>query len=187
MRNCIVRNNRARSILISTAGDVLIENNHFKKCTYAGVLTAGDADFWFESGPFRNIIIRDNIFEDLGLAGGSAPVLGLLPHVDTNIDPEWYYHQNLVFERNTINTFSRNIVSARSVKDIVFKDNIINQSENYVSVAKDDDPVFVFEDCRDIQIEGNQYNWEKEASIRLLGRTTGVRAEKNHNIEIVNR
>jgi hypothetical protein len=181
IRNCIVRQNRARGILISTAGKVLVENNKFIKCTYAGVMTAGDANYWFESGPVKNLIIRNNLFEDQGLCVGNAPILSFEPQVGNQIDTTWYYHQNIVFENNTINTFSRILVQARSVKNFIFRNNEINKSLNYPS-ASDDGPVFDFSGCSDVLIDNNKYNWGKKATINAQNGSVRIHSINNENI-----
>ena len=50
----------ARGILISTAGEVVVENNTFEATTMFGILFEGDATFWHESGPVNNVLIKNN-------------------------------------------------------------------------------------------------------------------------------
>jgi hypothetical protein len=54
--------NRARGILVSTPGKVLIENNIFASSGSA-ILIAGDANYWYETGGVRDVTIRGNDFQ----------------------------------------------------------------------------------------------------------------------------
>jgi len=61
-RNNISRNNRARSVLISAGGRVLIEGNRFERPSMMSVLIEGDNRFWYESGAVTDVTIRNNSF-----------------------------------------------------------------------------------------------------------------------------
>ncbi|MDX1285953.1 MAG: right-handed parallel beta-helix repeat-containing protein, partial [Draconibacterium sp.] len=58
------KNCRARGLLISTPGEVRIENNIFESSGSA-ILIAGDANGWFESGAVTDVLIKGNTFTDL--------------------------------------------------------------------------------------------------------------------------
>ncbi len=181
IRNCTVRNNRARSILISTAGNVLVENNRFLTCTYTGILIPGNFDFWYESGPVRNVTIRNNVFEDLGLSVGNAPFIDIGWGLKDETKPPYYFHSNIVVENNTINTFGRLLVKAVSVDNLQFRNNTINRSKNYPVVANEDGPAFIIERCNKVMIEGNNYKWGNKATIENKN-TTGLTVKNNTNI-----
>ena len=180
MTGCEVRQNRARGILVSTAGKVLVEGNRFIKCTYAGIQTAGDANYWFESGPVTDFTIRNNLFEGQGLAVGNAPVLAINPEVGDSSDSTWCYHHNITFENNTVNAFSRIIVDARSIGNFIFRDNTINRDPAYPQ-ASAESPAFRFTNCHGVSVENNVYNWGKETAIEASG-TTGLRSVGNKGI-----
>ena len=59
--------NRARGLLVSTPGRVLIENNRFQSSGSA-ILIAGDANDWYESGAVRDVTIRGNVFGEACLS-----------------------------------------------------------------------------------------------------------------------
>ena len=105
LTNSSVRRNRARSILISTQGKVLLENNSFSSCTGVSLLFEGDATFWYESGPVRNVVIRSNKFSDFGLEGTGGPIIQFTPRVSNTGNPTFYYHRNIVFENNDCSVF----------------------------------------------------------------------------------
>lgn len=76
---CTVRYNRARSFLLSTPGDVCVENSDLSSMM-AGIRICGDANYWFESGRTRNVVIRNNRFGTMATGGRS-------PQAVLQIDP----------------------------------------------------------------------------------------------------
>lgn len=62
--NSTIKGNRARGILVSTA-DVLIENCTFDRTMMSAILFEV-SNYWNESRPGKNVIIRNNIFDDCG-------------------------------------------------------------------------------------------------------------------------
>lgn len=181
MRNSTVRRNRARTLLISTQGNVLIEKNTFMTCTYASLLFEGDATYWHESGPVSNVVIRKNTFKDFGLSGGEAPIIRFTPRVAFDGKPNHYYHKNIIFENNHCEVFGKNFVFARSVENFVCRGNTILPSKSYPLSQKKAD-VFRFEYSKDIKIENNNYKFEKEATI-YLDKYSNAIIKKNKGIE----
>lgn len=78
-RNNVVRNNRARSILVSTPRKVIIEGNTFSSMMSA-ILFEGDMDHWYEPGAVRDVTIRNNKFLDGTYGGADFPTIFINPH-----------------------------------------------------------------------------------------------------------
>lgn len=163
-RNSIVRQNRARTILVSTQGDVLIENNHFSTCSSASMLFEGDATYWHESGPVSNVIIRNNVFENFGLASRGSQILRFTPRVTYDGAPSHYYHKNVYFEDNVCEVFNRSFVYANSVENLVIKGNTIKESKDF-PLSNTKGTVFEFVNSKDVRIEDNDYQWSEKAVI----------------------
>jgi len=178
MRNTVVRRNRARSILISTGGNVLVENNRFESCTFTSILFEGDGTFWHESGPVRNVIIRNNHFRDFGLASGNAPLIQFSPRVSFEAEPTHYYHHNIQFLNNTCEVFGRTVANILTVDGFVFSGNVIRVSGNY-PLAEVSQPVFNIKQSQNILIENNDYLWNTEAVIQTDEWTKNIRVRKN--------
>ena len=178
MKNTTVRRNRARTMLISTGGNVIVENNDFQTCTFASILLEGDGTFWHESGPVRNVIIRNNHFRDFGLASGNAPLIQFSARIKFEDKPTHYYHQNIVFEDNTCEVFGRIVANISYVDGFVFRGNTIKQSHSYPQ-ASADGPVFNFKASRNILIEKNEYLWDREATIKADKWTDNIKVSKN--------
>lgn len=166
IRGCTVRYNRARSLLLSTLGDVLVENCDFKS-QMSGINVSGDANFWFESGPTRNIVIRNNRFEDLGIGGnGPMPVL-LVDPVLPVMGNDFYYHDKIVFTGNRISTFDSQLVYARSVRSIEVSDNEFIDSGNYRPLFPNLSAIDL-QSCENVKIEGNDFaGWKDDATVSL--------------------
>ena len=167
VKNCTVKQNRARSLLISTSKSVLVENNYFASMM-AGIRICGDANYWFESGPVSNVIVRGNTFENLGI-GGHAPqaILQIDPIIGKKYREDGYYHKNIVFENNTIKTFDPLIIYALSVDGLIIRNNTIIQTKICPQIFSDLSH-FDLQNCTNIKIEGNIYKGDNEASVSVI-------------------
>ena len=63
IKNCVMRGNRARGILLGSRGRMVIEGNTFHM-PGAAILFEGDARFWFEQAGVRDVVIRGNTFDN---------------------------------------------------------------------------------------------------------------------------
>lgn len=100
IHDCVFRNNRARGLLISTAGQVIIEDNVFR-IAGAAILMESDANYWFESGSIKDVTVRRNRFIECG----DVPVWGKgviqsSPRV-LKEDPTRKFHKRLHVHNNT--------------------------------------------------------------------------------------
>lgn len=167
MKGCTVRNNRARSILISTPKPVLIENNHFDSMM-AGILIAGDANSWFESGNVGEVIIRNNTFVNMG-KGGEAPqsILQISPEIPKEERAKGYYHGKIVFEGNTIKTFDSQVVYVMSVSDLTIRNNKFIQTKDYKPIYDNLSYIDV-QNCKTVVVEGNSYEGDHEVEVSAI-------------------
>ncbi len=114
--NLTATNNRVdmdscRGFLLTTRGKVRVENNTFYRCAMSGILSEDDAEGWFESGPVRDMLIRNNKFIGCGL--------DINPQTRSG-KPEEAVHENIRIEGNF---FDGGGVSARSVKGLTVTGN----------------------------------------------------------------
>jgi hypothetical protein len=163
IRNCrILKQNRARGILVTTPEKVTIEDNYFRSAGTA-ILIEGDMNYWFESGANRDVTIRNNVFEDCltsgnitgsGLEWGEA-IITITPSHRPQTDKDEPYHQNIHIENNVFKTFDTPLVHARSVRGLTFKNNEIIRTYSF----KPDlwqKTSFLLDGCRDVVISGNK-------------------------------
>ena len=60
--NCEFKEVPTRGILVTTRKPIVIENNTFDGMSMAGIYISDDAQGWYESGPVRDVTIRNNTF-----------------------------------------------------------------------------------------------------------------------------
>jgi hypothetical protein len=155
MTNCIVRQNRARSILISTPKKVLIENNEFASMM-SGLLVAGDVNYWFESGPVNDFTLLNNKFINCCTDGRGSTVIYIGPELPNKANNSGYYHKNITIEGNIIEAFDHGIIYAQSVENLIIRNNSIEQTFDFDPIFPEK-PTIDLKLCRNVLIENNQY------------------------------
>jgi hypothetical protein len=158
MKGCIVRNNRARSILLQTGNKILIENNTFECSSASGIKFEGDAMFWWEAGKVENVNIKRNRFINI-----MGPCITIAPNVNIQKHPLARYHKGVKIYDNIFDIFNKCIVKAHAVDGFEFRNNIIRQNNSYDS--NEEEPVLQFTGSEDIVIKDNQYLWDGQFSI----------------------
>jgi len=123
---------RARGILVSTPKPVVIENNVFESSGCA-VLIPGDANYWFESGACRDVLIRHNHFTDGCLTSMyqfCEAIISICPEIPKpSIDKP--FHHNIRITENTFHAFQAPVLYALSVSGLEFTSNVIIKSQAY--------------------------------------------------------
>ena len=114
--NITARNNHismdpVRGFLFTTRGKVLVEGNTFLRCAMPGILIEDDAEGWFESGPVRDVTIRNNHFVECGIQ--------ITPQTHSNNPDEWV-HENIRIEGNFFENAS---LYAKNVKGLTISGN----------------------------------------------------------------
>jgi len=104
LENNIVRNNRARSFLISTPRKVVVRNNHLSSQMASFRLT-GDLGLWNESGPNDGLLIENNLIENAVYGGNGPQAIFLIDPQYVDDDFEGIYSRNIIIRNNTIKTF----------------------------------------------------------------------------------
>ena len=183
MRNNTVRENRARSVLVTTKGRVLIEDNYFSSQMH-GILIEGDNNKWYESGAVQDVTIRNNTFENIGYEVTKRyPLLASPLYTRDQRMGEGQYHRKIHFTGNTIKSFNGLIAKARSVAGLNISGNRIEFSTDYP--AADEGPAIVLEYCDDVTVEGNRtIGFERPLSIVSSPATTNGCFRGNQGFEV---
>jgi pectate lyase len=158
VKNSFFGNCRARGMLVTTPGKVMIENNVFESSGSA-ILIAGDANGWFESGAVNDVVIRNNLFNDVCLTAGyqfSEAIISIYPEIP-KMNSELPFHRNIRIEKNTFHPFDYPVLYAKSVKGLIFNDNSINRSTRFQSYHKRRFMI-TLEACKKVEIFRNKLN-----------------------------
>ena len=167
IRNCsILKQHRARGILVTTPKKVIIEDNYFRTAGTA-ILIEGDMDYWFESGANRDVTIRNNVFENCLTSGcitgnrweWGEGIITITPSHRPQSENTEPYHQNIHIENNIFKTFDVPLMHARSVRGLYFRNNEIIRTyafEPYLWQKSS----FLLDGCRDVVITGNKIHNE---------------------------
>ncbi|PTX59699.1 hypothetical protein C8N46_1089 [Kordia periserrulae] len=156
LENNIVRNNRARSFLISTPRKVVVRNNRLSSQMASFRLT-GDLGLWNESGPNEGLLIENNIIED-AVYGGNGPqsIFLIDPQYVDKDNFEGMYSRNIIIRNNTIKTFDSSIMLAMSVDGLVFENNEVIQTNTYKPIFPNTTNIRIV-NCKNAVIKGNTY------------------------------
>ena len=142
VKNCTLQKAFPRGLLITTRGNVLIENNYFQT-TASAIHISGDCNNWFESGYVQNMIIQNNTFYRCGIAkaSGRTPnynVINIVPSISTPDISGEYFHKNICITGNQFITAHPNVLKAVSVQNLIFRQNTFDISEPIVTLTNCD-------------------------------------------------
>lgn len=151
IKGCRFLGNRARGLLIGSRGPVIIEDNYFH-IAGASILFEGDGSYWYEQSGVRDVVIRNNVFENCNygsLGWGLACIAVGTGVVDCNTSR---YHKNIRVDGNTFRVFDPRIVHLYSVDGFAFAiDNVIEYTKDYPDTVKERNN-FVTNSCDNIII-----------------------------------
>lgn len=164
IRGCTFRNVPTRGILCTTRQPVLIEDNLFFNMSMATIYLSNDSDQWYESGPIRDMTIRNNTFYIKSIGRTSweyAPAVYIhpvtkgsgLPSVENPI------HKNITIEGNTFYMDTDTVVKAESVENLTIRNNKIMRAN----------PVTIQIEASEKQSDGT--------SLLLEGNSMGLRVD----------
>lgn len=155
-----IRNSRfeqtiSRGTLVTTRRKVLIENNVYYRTGMHAILIEDDASGWYESGPVKDVFIRNNQFIECGFNSqpGSYPI-----HINPQnheLIPGQYVHENIRIEGNFFKIFNQPVLSARSTKGLYFTNNKVEQS--LLLPAGKAKPTFELTACQHVVIRNNSF------------------------------
>lgn len=166
IQNCnILKKHRARGILVSTPGKVVIENNYFRTAGSA-ILIEGDNNYWFESGACNDVVIRNNTFDDCLTSKWGDGVIAITPSHRPRNETENTYHKNIKIYGNTFRLFDHVLLYARSVGNLQFTDNNVIRTYSYSPFYGSEG--FYLDGCKDVLLKGNKYSSDFEGkTIRI--------------------
>lgn len=165
MRNCVVRNHRARNIVLKTAGGALIEGNKFHSMM-ASILLRAESFFWYESGANNNVVIRNNEFSNCTYGGGNQGVLFISPRLGKQFNDTTAVDRDITFENNIIDTFDNKVVQAFRVENLIVRGNKITINRD-LKPFNPNTPIIFVKDCINPLIENNVIEGSEAQSISI--------------------
>lgn len=181
MRNNTIRDNRARGALITTKGNVLVENNFFSSQMH-GILIEGDNKAWYESGGVRDITIINNTFDNIGYGSGEHYPLYAAPLFLPNqhIGAEKYHH-NITFSNNKIKSYNGLLVHAFNVIGLKVEGNEVELSTKYPTGSKL--PTVSLDYCENVSIQKNKFSdFSWPLKVEKSENSTSVVVKKNKGL-----
>jgi hypothetical protein len=156
IKNNFFGSNRARGILITTPGKIIIEGNTFES-SGAAILIAGDANNWYESGAVKDVLIQKNIFNDACMTSmyefceGIISIFPTIPKADVSKP----FHKNIRIINNVFNVFDYPVLYAKSVDGITFSNNDLKRSMRFKPFHNRKNMI-TLEACKNIKIFSNK-------------------------------
>ena len=151
LKGCSFGSGRARGVLVTTPEPIVIENCLFNT-SGAAILCSGDANYWFESGACRDIIIKNNRFTDHCMSGKYEFCNGVIAFVPVIKRPEECegYHENIRVTGNEFHYNGAPLFYALSSNDIDIYGNTV-----YTEKAVSEADLWKTEYCRGVRLRAN--------------------------------
>ncbi|MCF8378997.1 MAG: hypothetical protein K9H49_05420 [Bacteroidales bacterium] len=125
--NNIVRNNRARGLLINTRKKTTCEGNYFSPMDEAISFHFNFGGDWYESGFSDEVIIRNNFFADCSYAGRERAVINF----SGDESQDTFIFKKIVIENNKFKTFDPFLMNPVKVDTLIVRNNSISKSNTY--------------------------------------------------------
>lgn len=151
---CYIGNNRARGLLLGSRGKIVVEKCHFHTPGSA-ILFEGDGNYWYEQAGVRDVIIRDNLFDNCMY--GSATWGSACIATGSGLPDKEHarYNRNIIVQNNVFKGFDSRIVNMYSADGFVFRNNKIIKTDDYPAYG-DPDKKFVFTHCDNVDVSDNE-------------------------------
>ena len=149
-RKNIVRDNRARGMLIAAKGKVLIEDNYFH-ASGAAILFEADGKYWFESGGTNDVTIKNNVFDRCKYSKFGTAVLQFVKR--EQVEEGKYYHGRVAILDNKFTMFTDSAIMLDNIESVTIKGNVV----------KDGKPAIVdVKHCKNLDLQKEDFTYQGE-------------------------
>ncbi len=153
IRNCTLRGNRARGILLGSRGKMVIEGNIFH-VPGAAILFEGDSRFWFEQAGVRDVVIRGNTFDNCNYGVWGTGCIQVGSGIDEEFRSVSRYNRNIRIENNLFRSFSRlPLLAMYSVDGLTFTGNRLERTDAYPAPEGGEWRMFDITDSDNVKVE----------------------------------
>ncbi len=122
MKNCRIRNTRARGCLLQTE-NIEISDCEFYGISLPAILAAPDIRRWYEVGPIKNMRINNNRFEKCGFINDGFHVISVQDNHDSREAGARGVHENIEVTNNVFERKSGKCIFMTSVNGVKIKGN----------------------------------------------------------------
>ena len=133
IKNNVIRNNRARGMLIATKGKIEIIGNRYH-CAGAAIQFESDPIKWLECGGVKDVVIENNLFDDCRHGAWGSAVIDICPRVATA--EGFFYHEKITVRNNKFTQKDVPCVNVNSVHELIFSDNEYVCDQPIISTGK---------------------------------------------------
>ncbi len=152
IRGCTIRNNRARGILLGSRGRTVVEDNDFHT-PGAAILMEGDGTYWFEQAGVRELIVRNNRFDNCNFGVWGNAVIQVGAGIDKARRASSRYNRGILIEDNTFLVFDGvPLLSGYSIDGLLFRHNRVTRTTAYPETRPGGDPVEIT-DSANVRVE----------------------------------
>lgn len=131
IKNCVIRGNRARGLLLGSRGRTVVEGNTFHTPGSA-ILFEGDASFWFEQAGVRNVVIRGNTFDNCNFGVWGKACIEVKSGIADEFRKTSRYNKNILIEDNRFRVFGpQPLLGLYSVEQLTFRENTLERTNDY--------------------------------------------------------
>ena len=153
IRNCVMRGNRARGILLGSRGPMVIEGNTFH-IPGAAILFEGDSRFWFEQAGVRDVVIRGNTFDNCNYGVWGTACIEVGSGIADEFKGVSRYNRNIRIENNLFRAFSNMpLLSLYSVDGLTFTGNRLERTKDYPAPEGGEWKMFQITDSDNVKAE----------------------------------
>jgi hypothetical protein len=153
IKNCVMRGNRARGILLGSRGKMVIEGNTFHT-PGAAILFEGDSRFWFEQAGVRDVVIRNNTFDNCNYGVWGTGCIQVGSGIAEEFRKTSRYNRNIRIENNLFRCFGRlPLLSIYSVDGLIFTGNRLMRTKDYPLPDGKTAPLFEITDSDGVKVE----------------------------------
>ena len=149
-RKNIVRDNRARGMLIAAKGKVLIEDNYFH-ASGAAILFESDGKYWFESGATNDVTIKNNVFDKCKYSKFGTAVLQFVKR--EAVEEDKYYHNKISVLDNEFIMLNELAIMFDNIKDVTLKGNVVKDGKTAIVDIKH---------CKNLNLQDDSFTYQGE-------------------------
>ncbi len=175
-----------RGLLVTTRRKVLIEDNVFYRTGMHAIMIANDSNYWYESGPVTDVLIRRNQFIECGYNNGSDSYpIAIIPEI-LSYTPGEYVHSNIRILDNDFVLGSGALLKARGTQGLTFQGNRI-RTGNTSLFPPSDRPLIELEHNDQVHLLQNHFEgYTGKRTVRIKDMDwNAVQTDKTQGLELL--